>query len=54
MKALITLLTAALALTGCNSATGPDDQDEAAQAAKAKRSLEAATVAGPSTKLAGN
>ena len=55
MKALITLLTAALALTGCSSLTGPEDQDEAAQAAKAKQRLEAASPAIKlSTRLAGN
>ena len=35
MKSLITLLAAALALSGCSSLTGPEDRDEAAQAAKA-------------------
>lgn len=55
MKSLITLLTAALALSGCSSLTGPEDRDETAQAAKAKRSLEAATtVPGPSMKLSAN
>lgn len=54
MKKLIAVLATAIALSGCNSLTGPDDQEESAQAAKAKRNLEAATVTGPSTRLAGN
>jgi PBP1b-binding outer membrane lipoprotein LpoB len=55
MKALITLLTAALAVSGCSSLTGPEDQDDAAQAAKAKQRLEAASPEiKPSTRLVGN
>jgi uncharacterized protein YceK len=57
MKALVTLLTATLALAGCTSVTGPDDTagERQAQAAAAKRSLEAASKdAGPSMKLAAN
>ena len=57
MKALVTLLAATLALAGCTSVTGPDDStaDRDAQAAAAKRSLEAASKdAGPSMKLAAN
>lgn len=55
MKKLIALVTTALALTGCGSSlTGPEE-NEAAEAAKARQSLEAATPQGGlSTKLAAN
>ncbi len=56
MKKLIALVTAAVALTGCGSSlTGPQERDEAAEAARARQNLEAATPQGGlSTKLAAN
>ncbi len=55
MKAIAALLTATLALTGCSTVTGPDEQNAELQAAAAKRSLEAASkVTAPSMKLAAN
>jgi hypothetical protein len=56
MKRIVALLTAALAVTGCGTLTGPEDADEAAQAARAKRSLEAAADphAAPSLRLSAN
>jgi PBP1b-binding outer membrane lipoprotein LpoB len=52
MKAIVTLLAAALTVTGCSNLTGPDD---AAARAAAKRKLEVASkVPEPSMKLAAN
>lgn len=56
MKALIAVVTAVLALSGCGSSlTGPDERDEAAETARARQNLEAATPqSGPSLKLSAN
>ncbi|MGE0442145.1 MAG: hypothetical protein AB7L66_15070 [Gemmatimonadales bacterium] len=55
MKKLFALVAAAAALSGCGSPMGPQDQDEAAQAARARKNLEAAAPTdGPSLKLAAN
>jgi hypothetical protein len=53
MKAIVTLLAAALTVTGCSNLTGPDDA--AARAAAARRKLEVASkVPEPSMKLSAN
>ena len=55
MKAIVTLVATALAVTGCSSLTGPTDRDAAARDALAKRQLEVASkVPQVSGKLAAN
>ncbi len=54
MKSIITLLTTALALTGCANLTGPDEQ-ALKRAELAKRSLEVGSkVPEPSMRLSAN
>jgi hypothetical protein len=48
---MLALITGVIALTGCGNLAGPDDTDSAANTAKAKQALEAATQDGVTLSL---